>query len=270
MISAPEYRSDDAPVLFRNLLKTVLLALALWSAQGASAQTFPRLTGRVVDEAKLLDPAQKAAIDGKLAALETQSQRQVVVVTLADLQGYEIADYGFRLGDHWGIGDKDRDDGVLLIVAPNERKVRIEVGYGLEGILPDALAGRIIRNQVVPRFKANDYAGGIEAGVDAIIAQLQLPPEEARALANQAKEAARNENDGNGNALFFILFILMFFVLPMVLRRWGGKRYRYGAAPVILWGPGIGGRSSRGGWSGGGGFSGGGGSFGGGGASGGW
>ena len=100
----------------------------------ALAQTFPKLTGRVVDEAHLLSPQQVQELDGKLAALETQSQRQLVVVTLPDLQGYEIEDYGYQLGRAWGIGDKARNDGALLIVAPNERKVRIEVGYGLEGI----------------------------------------------------------------------------------------------------------------------------------------
>lgn len=251
------------------LLATLTLLIA---ASPSHAQNFPKLTGRVVDAANLLSPEQEKDIEEKLAALERQSRRQVVVATIADLGGYEIADYGFRLGDHWGIGDKERDDGALLIVAPNERKVRIEVGYGLEGVLPDALAGRIVNNTIIPRFKQNDYPGGIAAGVDAIAKQLTLPPEEAQKVAQEARHA-QSGDDGNDGALFFILFILLFFVLPMLLRGRFGRSYRRGMAPVILWGPtigGLGGSSHRGGgWSGGG-FSGGGGSFGGGGASGGW
>src|SRR3546814_3028549 len=101
------------------------------------------------------------------------------VATLPDLQGYDISDYGYRLGRAWGIGDKEKNEGALLIVAPNERKVRIEVGYGLEGIMTDALSSQIIRNAITPRFKAGDLPGGIDAGVDAIGKLLTLPPDEA-------------------------------------------------------------------------------------------
>tara|TARA_R110000782_G_scaffold78276_3_gene154968 strand:- start:13739 stop:14497 length:759 start_codon:yes stop_codon:yes gene_type:complete len=250
----------------------MMLAAVALLASPLYAQQFPALTGRVVDAANILDPAQEAALDAKLADLEKQSQRQLVVVTISDLQGYDIADYGFRLGDHWGVGDKERDDGALLIVAPRERKVRIEVGYGLEGVLPDILAGRIIRDVIIPRFKANDYPGGIAAGVDAISKLLLLPPEEARKIAEQAQQETQRGDQG-APMLFVIFFILFFFVLPMLRRGRRGRAYRGGIAPVVLWGPTIGGsshRSSGGGWSSGGGFSGGGGSFGGGGASGGW
>lgn len=238
----------------------------------ANAQQFPALTGRVVDAANILSPAQEISLDAKLTQLEKQSQRQLVVVTIADLQGYDIADYGFRLGDHWGIGDKERDDGALFIIAPNERKLRIEVGYGLEGILTDALSGRIIRNTIVPRFKQGDYPGGIAAGTDELVRILMLPPEEAKKLAAQAAQEQQGGED-KGQVLVAIFLIFMFIILPMMLRGRAGRAYRGGALPVILWGPGIGGggRSGGGGWSsGGGGFSGGGGSFGGGGASGGW
>ncbi|MCH4151757.1 MAG: YgcG family protein [Sphingobium sp.] len=252
------------------------IAFLLWPlllcAGAAQAQQFPQLTGRVVDAANILSPAEEVSLDAKLTRLEQQSQRQLVVVTIADLQGYDIADYGFRLGDHWGIGNKERDDGALLIVAPNERKVRIEVGYGLEGILPDVVAGRIIRNDIVPHFKQGDYPGGISAGTDGIIKILMLPPDEARKLASQAK---KDEESGtqNGQVLVAIFLIFMFIILPMLLRGRMGRAYRGGALPVILWGPGLGGNGGGGGggWSsGGGGFSGGGGGFGGGGASGGW
>lgn len=252
-----------------RIVRSLFLIVLMLAAWPAWAQSFPPLTGRVVDQADLLNPAQEAEITAKLEALEKQSGRQLVVVTIADLQGYEIADYGFRLGDKWGIGTKERDDGALLIVAPNERRVRIEVGYGLEGILTDALSGRIIRNEIVPRFKTGDFPGGIFAGVDALVKILALPPDEARQLAAQAENEERS-SQGSGNMIFLLLFVLLFFVLPMLLRGRGGRAYRRGIAPVVLWGPLIGGGGSRGGWSGGGGFSGGGGGFGGGGASGGW
>lgn len=259
-----------------NRLITLLLwPLVLLIAAPVQAQQFPQLTGRVVDAANILSDADEVSLNAKLTRLAQQSKRQLVVVTIADLQGYDIADYGFQLGDHWGIGDKERDDGALLIVAPNERKVRIEVGYGLEGIMPDVVAGRIIRDTIVPHFKQGDYPGGISAGTDAIVKILLLPPEEARKLAEQAKQDEENGTQ-NGQVLVAIFLIFMFIILPMILRRKMGRAYRSGIAPVILWGPTMGSGSSRwsGGsgssWSSGGGFSGGGGGFGGGGASGGW
>jgi len=268
---------SPARALWMALL--LMASLLLAGTPGAlRAQSFPVLSGRVVDEANLLSPAQKAALTAKLETLEKQSRRQLVVVTLPDLGGYDIADYGFRLGDHWGIGNKDRDDGALLIVAPKERKVRIEVGYGLEGVLTDALSARIIRNSIIPKFRENDFPGGIDAGVDAITQLLLLPPDEARKVAAEAAEAEKSSGD-KGEIVIIILFILLFFVLPMFLGRRGGRAYRRGGAPVILWGPGLGGglggwggngRSGGGGWGSGGGFGGGGGGFGGGGASGGW
>ena len=258
------------PSVLGHWWRLVALLLALVGAQLAHAQSFPALSGRVLDEANLLSPAQETEITAKLEGLERQSGRQLVVVTIADLQGYEIADYGFRLGDKWGIGTKEKDDGALLIVAPKARRVRIEVGYGLEGILTDALSGRIIRNDIVPHFKTGDFPGGIIAGVDALVKILALPPDEARQIAAQAEQDEKGAQ-GSGGMIFVLLLVLFFFILPMLLRGRGGRAYRRGIAPVVLWGPLIGGGGSRGGgWSGGGGFSGGGGGFGGGGASGGW
>lgn len=248
----------------RNWFFALLLLLA-WPGF-ASAQTFPALSGRVVDAANIIPPDVEAQLDAKLQGLETQSQRQLVVVTLPSLEGYEISDYGYRLGRHWGIGDKQRNDGALLIVAPTERKVRIEVGYGLEPVMTDGLSFLIINNTILPRFKAGDMPGGIVAGTDAIIAQLTLPEDQARQIALKAKQEAEQEQRGFPFPLIiFGLFILFFFVLPAM--GVGGRRYRGmgGVPPVIVWG---GGSGSGGGF--GGGFSGGGGSFGGGGASGSW
>ena len=254
------------------------LCMGLFMGAPLQAQTFPALTGRVVDGADLLNPAQEAALTQKLAALETQSGRQLVVTTVPSLQDYPIEDYGYQLGRKWGIGQEGKDDGALLLVAPNERKVRIEVGYGLEGIVTDALSSVIIQNDILPRFRNNDYPGGIDAGVDALAQQLALPPDQARATAQSvAKSRKSRNNSGNAGMFIFWAIILIFFILPAIFGSRKGRRYRGRSGPVILWGPGIGGGGGGSSWGGGsgggfggGGFGGGGGSFGGGGASGGW
>jgi uncharacterized protein len=265
------------------MLRLALLCLLALAPSFASAQVFPKLTGRVVDLANLLDPAQEQALDARLATVEKDTGRQLVVATLPDLQGRDIADYGYRLGRAWGIGSKGKNDGALLIVAPNERRVRIEVGYGLEGELTDAVSSLIIANAITPRFKAGDYPGGINAGVDEIATFLKLTPEEAKARAAAMQAQAAKEQDGGGvmSAIIVLFFVGFFVVLPLISRARGGRRYNGGLgdiAPIILWGSGIGGGRDDDHWGGGGGFgggggggfSGGGGSFGGGGASGGW
>jgi uncharacterized protein len=264
-----------------------LLLLIFWAGTAPSyAQDFPALSGRVVDQANLLDPAQEAALTAKLEGLETRTKRQLVVATISDLQGYDIADYGYRLGRHWAIGqdgkgEAEKDNGAILIVAPNERRMRIEVGYGLEPVLTDGFSSSVIRNDITPLFKAGDLPAGINAGVDKIIAQIELPPEEAAKVAAQAAKAERDGNsEGEIGAALFWLFIFFFFILPTIMSfARGGKKHRgkgWGG-PVIIWDGG--GSSSSSSWGsssssswggGGGGFSGGGGSFGGGGASGGW
>jgi uncharacterized protein len=265
-----------------GLLIAALLAL---TGQSAFAQEFPKLTGRVVDQANLLDPAQEAALTTKLEGLETRTKRQLVVATLNSLEGYEISDYGYRLGRTWalgqdGKGETEKDNGVILIVAPNERKMRIEVGYGLEPILTDGLSSSIIRNDITPAFKAGDFPGGINAGVDRIVTQLELPADEAAKIATSAQQSRQQDEGFPLGAIIFMLFILFFVVLPIIRSlSGGGKKHRRGGygGPVIIWGGndwgGGGGGSSWGGGGGGfggGGFGGGGGSFGGGGASGGW
>lgn len=148
----------------------VAITAALVLPAPARAQpAFPQLTGRVVDDAGILDQATISSLTSKLEGLESQTTDQLVVVTLKSLQGLTIEDYGVRLGRFWQIGQMDKNNGVLLIVAPNERKVRIEVGYGLEGALPDAVSKFIIENSILPRFRANDMQDGIWRGADDIV-----------------------------------------------------------------------------------------------------
>ncbi|WP_442947048.1 TPM domain-containing protein [Novosphingobium sp.] len=258
--------------MLRPFAPFLLAFCALFAGPSAAwAQDFPKLTGRVVDAANIIPDDEEARLTQKLAALEQQSRRQLVVATIPDLQGYDIEDYGYRLGRAWGIGQKGDNNGALLIVAPHERKVRIEVGYGLEPVLTDGMSFLIISHDILPRFKAGDMAGGIEAGTDAIIKQLTLPPEEAQKIAAQADQQQRDQGDDlSFGHVIFILFIIFFFILPIFRAARGGQRYGIGG-PIIWMPGGFGGGDRGGGWGGGGGgFSGGGGSFGGGGSSGSW
>jgi uncharacterized protein len=237
------------------------------AAPAAAAPKFPALTGRVVDDAHILSDATKTDLDGKLAALEAKTSRQLVVVTIPSLQGYEISDYGYQLGRAWGIGQKKLNNGVLFIVAPHEHKVRIEVGYGLEPILTDALSEVILQSQVLPKFRAGDFNGGIEAGTDALIAQLSLDRSAAEAKAAAAEAQVQRGGHRGGIVPFIFVLIVFFFIFGRLF----GGRGAAGLWPLLFLGGMGGGRGGYGGdWSGGGGFGGGGGSFGGGGASGSW
>jgi uncharacterized protein len=234
-----------APNRFEIARRAILLSMAaLMSALllvlPASAQTFPALTGRVVDAANIIPDAEEAALDVKLKALEDTTDRQLVVATIPSLEGYPIDDYGYRLGRAWGIGQKETDNGALLIVAPNDRKVRVEVGYGLEPILTDAWSSVLINTTILPQFKAGDYPGGIGAGVDALVSQLQLPPEEAAKRAAQAgKQTSRKSSGVSLGDVIFWLVIFFFFILPMLRSMFGGKRgRRHGSGPIIIWGGG--------------------------------
>jgi uncharacterized protein len=259
-----------ARVAIVGLLLVALAALA----PPAVALTFPELTGRVVDEAGILDPATRSALEQKLADFEAKTTGQIVVVIPKSLQGTSIEDYGYQLGRHWGIGQKEKNSGALLIVAPNERKVRIEVGYGLEGTLTDAVSKLIIENSILPRFRANDYAGGVLRGVDDIIQAVSVDPEEWKARADKRPDNQADVLD----LILLIAFIVMFIIILRSVARHGhayaqpGSRPRRGyRGPILVPIPGDWGSSGPS-WSGpsGGGFSGGGGSFGGGGASGSW
>jgi uncharacterized protein len=152
-------------------LRTLILALiaTLALAVPALAQTFPALTGRVVDNAKVLDPGVRAMLTTKLAALEAKTSDQVVVATVGSLQGFSVEVYATALFREWRLGRKDGNNGVLFLVAPTERKVRIEVGYGLEGALPDAAAKLIIEEKLAKWFRAGRFDTAIQEGVDAIV-----------------------------------------------------------------------------------------------------
>jgi uncharacterized protein len=245
-----------------------ILALVCLIAPGLvpgaqAAPKFPALSGRVVDDAHILSDATRADLTGKLAALEAKTSRQLVVVTVPSLQGYEISDYGYQLGRAWGIGQARLNNGALFIIAPSEHRTRIEVGYGLEPILTDALSSVIIQTKVLPAFRKGDFDAGVAAGTAALIEQLSLDTStaEKRAAAAQQQLADRGHDDGPPPAAL-IIFIVIIFIFFRVFGGWG-------ALPFLFMG---GGRGGGGGWSGGGGggFSGGGGSFGGGGASGSW
>jgi uncharacterized protein len=254
--------TQDRPFLAAVL--SLIAGLFVWTA-AAAGPTFPALTGRVVDDANILSPQTRASLTAKLEALEARTSRQLVVVTVSSLQGYEIEDYGYQLGRSWGIGEKGRNTGVLLIVAPNERRVRIEVGYGLEGVLTDALSTVILQDQVLPRFRNGDFEGGVVAGADALIEQLSLPDDQAKARL-PASVAPQTNSDGSVPSLVLVLLGL-WVVLGLVGMATGGPGHRMDLwmLPLLLLMSASHGRRSNGG-----GFRGGGGSFGGGGASGGW
>jgi uncharacterized protein len=218
----------------------------------------------VVDDANILSETTKEDLTQKLAALEQGTSRQLVVVTIPSLQGYAISDYGYQLGRAWGIGQAKLNNGILLIVAPTEHKVRIEVGYGLEPIVTDALSEVIIQTQVLPKFRAGDFNGGVEAGVDALIQQLSLDTSEAEKRAAAAEQQRQGQGDQGGGIAGFLILLFIFIAIFRVFGGWGLLPFLFmgGGPRGGGWGDGGGGGGS---WSGGGG-----GSFGGGGASGSW
>jgi uncharacterized protein len=227
------------------------VAVFLWISTSHSllaAPQFPSLTGRVVDDAEVLSPTTQAQVLTWLEDFERTSGRQVVVATVKSLQGYPIEDYGYQLGRAWGIGDKQRNTGAILLVAPNDRSVRIEVGYGLEGELTDAVSRRIIEQDILPAFRQGNYEQGVTAGTVAML----------RALGWKGSGPAASSQDTSGtdySPLVFLAIIMLFFFF-------GHGRRAIWLLPLM--GRGVWGSRSRGG------FSGGGGSFGGGGASGRW
>jgi uncharacterized protein len=301
--------SRRRPAATRSFWRVLLaMALAFGALPLAAQQPVPRLTGRVVDVTSTLTAGERAALEQKLAALEQRKGSQVAVLMVKSTEPEAIEQFSLRVAEAWKIGRGDRtDDGIVVVVAKDDRRMRIEVGYGLEGAVPDALAKRIIAEQITPHFRDGDYAGGLNAGVDALAKLVDgeaLPPPAAQPARD------RGNNGGKGFESFFgLLFILAAFVAPVLRRVFGGlfggvllgglaAFLVWAVSGILIWALGVGfvafmltaagivggpGRWSSGGgfWGGrggfgggfgggGGGFSGGGGRFGGGGASGGW
>ncbi|HLJ70450.1 MAG TPA: TPM domain-containing protein [Roseiarcus sp.] len=233
----------------------------------AAELNFPPLSGRVVDQANILSPDTRGALASKLKDLEDKSGIQLVVATVSSLQGQEIEPYANQLFRTWRLGEAKKNNGVLFLVAPKEHRVRIEVGYGLEGTLTDATSKIIIANAVAPRFKAGDFNGGVQRGVDDIVTALTADSAEW-----QKRPAVREEDNSSLVALLPLLLFAAIFLLVFIHT----VRSRGGIGPALLYMLMSGGNSRRGDFGGGGflgggdSFSGGGGSSGGGGASGSW
>lgn len=256
-----------------GVTQCIAIALAVCLVTFAFAFDFPPLTGRVVDQANVMTAESRSDIESKLKDLEDKSGIQLVVATAKSLQGSDIESYANQLFRFWKLGQAQKNNGVLLLVAPVEHKVRIEVGYGLEGTLTDALSSVIISSAILPRFKTGDFSGGIERGVDGIISVLSGDTADWQPKVDVRREDTSADFDKLFPILFFLLIIFICWYFIRSANGGGpGGTTRRGGGPVFIpysgsasWG---GGRLGGGGF--GGGFSGGGGSSGGGGASGSW
>jgi uncharacterized protein len=246
-----------------------LAAALLVELPAASALDVPPFSGLVIDQANLLSPAERSALDAKLTAYQQKTGQQFVLLTVPTLGGQPIEDFGIKVADAWKVGDKKRDDGLIFIIAPKDRAMRVEVGQGLEGSIPDVIAARVIRDVVAPAFRAGAYAQGIDGAFDTLIkaASGEAPP--------QAAEPQPKKRRKTGWAFSpLILPIILFLIFSSFFGggRRGRRRGMFGGGFIGGLGGGLGG--GGGGWGGGGGGGGfgggGGGGFGGGGASGNW
>jgi len=293
----------------RHLLILTVLACVLATASAVIALEVPYLSGRVNDQANLLDDGFEGQLEERLRLLEEETGAQVAVLTIPSLEGDPLEDFSIRVVETWKLGRADADDGVLILIARDERRMRIEVGYGLEGVLTDAQSGRIIDQLMSPRFREGDFSGGVGAAVEAVSSAIRGEP------LDLPEKSTRSEGVNPGAIIFLLIFGLPFIGAALSARGAAGwivgiflTPFFFGfpaaifgvtigkvtaiawliAFPLLrlilpktttgrgtgtsgstFWGPFIGGGGGGGGFSGGG-FSGGGGSFGGGGASGGW
>jgi len=255
-----------------NMLK-VLFCLLFWACPVSLPAVAPPIPAHppqyVVDLAGVMDAGARDRLNGMLRDLEAKTTAQVVVLTLHSLEGEPIESFSHQTAVKWGIGQKGKDNGVLITVAVKDRKYRIEVGYGLESVLPDSLVGSIGRKYLVPHFKKRDFAGGIMAAVSEIIKVLTAGQAPEAAPAGQT--ALPQEEDGTDRVVL-ILVILAVVIVPIILIWLISRRLKKRGKSWAGGGPWFE-SSGGGGWSSGGGdsgFSGGGGDFGGGGASGDW
>lgn len=260
----------------------VLFVAGAVSALPAHAQNVRTIapSGKwVTDQADFLSDAEERLLTAKLRAYADSTSTQMIVVTVQDLGGYAASDYATELGRTFKVGTADKDNGIVLLASREERELFIATGFGMEGMVTDAVAARIIRNVIVPEFRNGNFFAGLDGAVDALIA--------VASGTYTSDDVARSEGDGPGEAgqaLVYILFLIAFIVLSSVRRHGGGKggkkgyrRDRHNGLEMIFWGAALGGlgRGSGGGGFGGGGFGGGGfggmgGGFGGGGAGGSW
>ena len=295
-------RKQTVPVR-RGFVSCLILSSTLTLASHALALDVPPLTGRIVDLAHVLPNSTVESLTAQLAAHETQSNNQVAVLIIPSLEGEPLEEFSHRVATTWKLGQKGTDNGALLLVAIKERKVRIEVGYGLEGVLTDARSAHIIRNEIVPRFRDGDMPGGVIGGINAIVKTIEGT--------YQASEKAvpRQESDVIGQVVVAVIVGLLVGLMLMNIHRFigpvagagistllapwlvpalvasgltlllllmigasgtGGRRSRYSGMDDWVWYSSRGGGWGGGSFDGGGGFSGGGGDFGGGGASGNW
>lgn len=265
--------------VFKVFFACLLVCLGvLWAAPFASAQpeVIPPTGLWVTDRADVLSSSEEQALAAKLEGYADTTSTQIVVVTIPSLEGGNIVRYAVQLGQQWGVGQEERDNGAVILLSEEDRRVFIATGFGLEGVVPDIIAGRIVRNIMVPAFRQGNYYQGLSGAVDAMIAAIGGRYEAV------AVDRASREDGGVNMATIFILMIIGYFFVSGFRRRGGDddggggpRRVRRGAgmAPMIIWGGGgFGGRGGGGGFGGGGlgGFGGGGGGFGGGGAGGGW
>jgi uncharacterized protein len=228
----------------------------------------PPLRGRVNDHARVLSTDQTRALENQLAQFEQETGHQVAILTIPSLEGDSLEEFSIRVAENWKIGKKGFDNGVILLVVPNDRKLRLEVGYGLEGVLPDAVASQITNQYIIPRFRAGDFPGGIVAGIDAVLKVIKMEP-----LPEAGRQKPSNSTgSGFGSVSGLVLLLAVIAIMSMASNAnrqrkgiWATRGRRY---PPIFWGGGGFGGGGFGG--GGGGFGGGGGGFGGGGASGSW
>ncbi len=280
----------------------VLAFLLCWAAVAVADVAVPQLTARATDQTGTLSAADISNLDQKLAAFEARKGSQIAVLIVPTTQPEDIAQYSIRVVEQWKLGRKGVDDGVLLLVAKDDRRLRIEVGYGLEGALPDVTANRIINEIITPKFKQGDFAGGIDAGVDRIIRVIDGEPLPAPAPRSNVSQGSWDEI-GQAFPVLLILTIVIGGILRQAFGRFPGSLLTGGGVAVVAWwfvgfwavaliagmiaffftligdaiplsggGGGYGGGRGGSSWGGGSGgsFSGGGGSFGGGGASGSW
>jgi uncharacterized protein len=264
-------RSSLCPHLSSLFLAAIILLIA---SAAFALEVPPPPTQWYTDKAGLLDSSQADALNSKLASFEQRTGVQFIIYVLPSLESDALEDFTIRAAEKWKVGNKKYDQGLILFVFVKEKKVRVEVGYGLEAVVPDSIASRAIREDIAPRFQNGDYAGGLNAAADSLIGRIEKGDTPKEPLQRGAEGARPGGVDAV--SIIILLLVFFFFILPMLRRRGGGRSGCGGCFWPMFFFPGGGGTTFGGGGFGGGGgggfggFSGGGGSFGGGGASGGW